>query len=69
MRVDSWNSSIFFMENVKIKLELPVKDVNLIIAGLSKLPLEVSFDLVVALKKDSEAQLEEATKLKPVVAE
>lgn len=69
MRVDSWNSSIFFMENVKIKLELSVKDVNLIIAGLSKLPLEVSFDLVVALKKESEAQLEEATKLKPVVAE
>lgn len=41
--------------------DLSVNDVNLIMAGLGKLPLEVAADLWMRLKQQGEAQL------KPVV--
>lgn len=40
-----------------IKLELPLKDVNVLMAGLGKLPLEAVIDLWSRIKEQAEAQL------------
>ncbi len=46
------------MNEMKISLsDLSVNDVNLIMAGLGKLPLEVSVDLWARIKSQAEAQL------------
>jgi len=46
------------MNDTKITLtDLSVNDVNLIMAGLGKLPLEAVVDLWVRLKQQGEAQL------------
>ena len=44
--------------DIKINLtDLSVNDVNLIMAGLGKLPLEATVDLWMRLKQQGEAQL------------
>lgn len=49
------------MNNVKLTLtDLSVNDVNLIMAGLGKLPLEATVDLWMRLKQQGEAQLKPA---------
>ena len=46
------------MNDIKITLtDLSVNDVNLIMAGLGKLPLEATVDLWMRLKQQGEAQL------------
>ena len=46
------------MSDVKIALtDLSVNDVNLIMAGLGKLPLEATVDLWMRLKRQGETQL------------
>ena len=46
------------MNDVKLTLtDLSVNDVNLIMAGLGKLPLEATVDLWMRLKQQGEAQL------------
>ena len=46
------------MNDIKITLtDLSVNDVNLIMAGLGKLPLEAVVDLWMRLKQQGEAQL------------
>ena len=45
------------MNDTKITLELTVNDVNLIMAGLGKLPLEAVVDLWMRIKQQGEAQL------------
>jgi len=46
------------MNDKKITLELTVNDINIIMAGLGKLPLEVSVDLWVKIKTKAEAQFQ-----------
>ena len=49
------------MNDVKLTLtDLSVNDVNLIMAGLGKLPLEATVDLWMRLKQQGEAQLKPA---------
>jgi hypothetical protein len=45
------------MNDKKLTLELTVNDVNLIMAGLGKLPLEAVVDLWMRIKQQGEAQL------------
>jgi hypothetical protein len=45
------------MNDKKLTLELTVNDVNLIMAGLGKLPLEATVDLWMRIKQQGEAQL------------
>lgn len=45
------------MNDTKITLELTFNDVNLIMAGLGKLPLEAVVDLWMRIKQQGEAQL------------
>jgi hypothetical protein len=46
------------MNDIKITLtDLSVNDVNLIMAGLGKLPLEVSAELWMRLKQQGESQM------------
>ena len=46
------------MNDIKLTLtDLSVNDVNLIMAGLGKLPLEATVDLWMRLKQQGEAQL------------
>jgi hypothetical protein len=48
------------MNEMKISLsDLSVNDVNLIMAGLGKLPLEVSVDLWARIKSQAEAQIKQ----------
>ena len=49
------------MNDIKITLsDLSVNDVNLIMAGLGKLPLEASVDLWARIKSQAEAQIKAA---------
>ncbi len=49
------------MNEIKITLtDLSVNDVNLIMAGLGKLPLEATVDLWMRLKQQGEAQIKAA---------
>jgi hypothetical protein len=49
------------MNDIKITLtDLSVNDVNLIMAGLGKLPLEAAVDLWMRLKQQGEAQIKDA---------
>jgi GTP cyclohydrolase III len=49
------------MNDIKITLtDLSVNDVNLIMAGLGKLPLEAVVDLWMRLKQQGEAQIKDA---------
>jgi hypothetical protein len=49
------------MNDIKITLtDLSVNDVNLIMAGLGKLPLEATVDLWMRLKQQGEAQIKAA---------
>jgi len=48
------------MNDKKLTLELTVNDVNLIMAGLGKLPLEATVDLWMRIKQQGEAQLKPA---------
>jgi hypothetical protein len=49
------------MNDIKITLaDLSVNDVNLIMAGLGKLPLEATVDLWSRLKQQGEAQIKDA---------
>ena len=48
------------MNDKKLTLELTVNDVNLIMAGLGKLPLEAVVDLWMRIKQQGEAQLKPA---------
>lgn len=45
------------MNEPKITLELSVNDVNVLLAGLGKLPLEVAMDLCLRIKTQGEAQI------------
>lgn len=45
------------MNDTKITLQLTVNDVNLLMAGLGKLPLESVVDLWMRIKQQGEAQL------------
>lgn len=45
-----------------IKLELTVDEVNLILKGLSKLPLELSIELFNKIKIDGDKQFDEMNK-------
>ena len=45
------------MSDAKITLDLTVNDVNIIMAGLGKLPLEAVVDLWMRIKQQGEAQL------------
>jgi hypothetical protein len=48
------------MNEMKISLsDLSVNDVNLIMAGLGKLPLEASVDLWARIKSQAEAQIKQ----------
>ena len=46
------------MNDKKLTLELTVNDINIIMAGLGKLPLEVSVDLWAKIKTQAEAQFQ-----------
>ena len=46
------------MNDKKLTLELTVNDINIIMAGLGKLPLEVSVDLWAKIKSQAEAQFQ-----------
>lgn len=48
------------MSEPKINLELSVNDVNVLLAGLGKLPLEVAMDLCLRIKAQGEAQIKPA---------
>ena len=49
------------MNDTKLTLtDLSVNDVNLVMAGLGKLPLEATVDLWMRLKQQGEAQLKPA---------
>lgn len=49
------------MNDIKITLtDLSVNDVNLVMAGLGKLPLEATIDLWMRLKQQGEAQIKDA---------
>ena len=47
------------MENVVLKLELSVEEVNQVLAGLGKLPLESSVGTWAKIKQVAELQLKE----------
>lgn len=46
------------MTDKKITLELTVNDINILMAGLGKLPLEVSVDLWAKIKSQAESQFQ-----------
>ena len=45
------------MNDKKLTLELTVNDINILMAGLGKLPLEAVVDLWMRIKQQGEAQL------------
>jgi hypothetical protein len=53
------------MNDKKLTLELTVNDVNLIMAGLGKLPLEAVVDLWMRIKQQGEAQLKAEAAVEP----
>jgi len=53
------------MNDLKINLELSVNDVNALLAGLGKLPLESVVDLWARVKAQAEAQIKAAQEPAP----
>ena len=49
------------MENKLIQLSLNINQVNTLIAGLGKLPLEVSLEIFNEIQKQSQEQLSDTT--------
>lgn len=45
------------MENTKINLELTVREVNAILAGLAKLPYEAVAEIITSIRTQGEAQV------------
>ena len=48
------------MDNLKINLELTVAEVNILMAGLGKLPLESSITVYEAIKAQAQPQIKAA---------
>jgi hypothetical protein len=53
------------MNDLKITLEVSVNDVNGLLAGLGKLPLESAVDLWARVKSQAEAQIKAAQEPAP----
>jgi len=45
-----------------IKIELDINSLNIVLAGLAKLPLEYSLETFMAIRKQAEAQVQEKPK-------
>mgnify|MGYP003347011240 CR=1 FL=1 len=45
------------MENDKVKLEVDIVTLNVILAGIAKLPLEQSIDTFMAIRQQADEQL------------
>lgn len=52
-------------QNTLIELKLPLYAVNVLMAGLGKLPLEQAIDVLMAVRGQAESQLKAAADAKP----
>jgi hypothetical protein len=52
-------------QNTLIELKLPLHAVNVLMAGLGKLPLEQAIDVLMAVRSQAEPQLKAAADAEP----
>ena len=57
------------MDNLKINLELTVAEVNILMAGLGKLPLEAGITVYEAIKAQAQPQIQAADDASRVISE